>query len=78
MLLYMRDRKQQKIGRYTSKVGVVKKLKGVVSDDILFSFVDGDKEDTPKRIIRFIEEYPEWDDEKIAEAVINEEEELYE
>lgn len=70
MTLLMRDKEQKKIGKYAEKVEGIRRKKDNVSKDVLIDFYAVNVSDLDK-IIYFIDNKPEWDDEKIAEAVIN-------
>ena len=70
MTLLMRDKEQKKIGKYAEKVEGIRRKKDNVSKDVLIDFYAVNVSALDK-IIYFIDNKPEWDDEKIAEAVIN-------
>lgn len=72
MTLYMRDRENVKRGEYANKVAVVRKGKDEYDAEVLTKILKiTDKQ--LERIIYYIDNNPEWDNEDIAEAIINDE-----
>ena len=73
MTLLMRDKEQQKLGKYAAMVSIIRNRDDGVSDATLLKMLRIDK-GVFDRILTLIVEKPEWDDEEIADAVIAEEE----
>ena len=74
MTLLMRDKEKIKVGEYAKTVSALRTGRENVSDDILMKMfsLDGSQYE---RFILYIDKYPDWEDEDIAEAIINDEEE---
>ncbi|MBQ9518357.1 MAG: Rpn family recombination-promoting nuclease/putative transposase [Firmicutes bacterium] len=73
MTLLMRDKENEKLGKYAGKISALKKIRNVVGNETLIEIFDGKKE-VLDRVIFYIDTHPDWDDEEIADAVINDEE----
>ena len=85
MTLYMRDMENQKIGKeigekigkeigkFVDKISLIRGKKDKFDEDTLADLYDIDKEKC-RKIIFYIEEYPEMDDEEIAKVLFNIEE----
>lgn len=74
MTLLMRDKEQQKFGKYVDKVSVVRNSVDVVTDDILARQLGIDVT-VVEKIHEYINEHPDWDDEDIADELLEEEDE---
>lgn len=72
MTLFMRDKEQQKFGKYVDKVSVVRNSGNVVTNDILAKLLGIDVL-MVERIQSYISEHPDWDDEDIADELLEEE-----
>ena len=73
MTLLMRDKEQQKLGKYTDKVSAIRKNNNEIPRDVMIRILSLDSE-IYEKIIFYINNNPDWDDEEIADAVINDEE----
>ncbi len=73
MTLLMRDKEKEKLGKYTDRVSAIRRNRSVFPLNIFTDMFDM-SENEYKKIIFFIDSHPEWDDEEIADAVINDEE----
>ena len=74
MTLYMRDKEHEKFGKYVDKVSLIRKKKNSYDEDTLMDLYDVNKTEC-KKIIFYIDNYPEWDDEDIADKLLNDDEE---
>ena len=86
MTLYMRDMENQRIGqeigekigkeigKFAEKISSIRRKKGKFDEDTLVDLYDIDKERC-RKIIFYIEKYPEMNDEDIADKLLGEEEE---
>lgn len=72
MTLFMRDKEQQKFGKYVTQVSVVRNSGNVVTNDILAKQLGIDVLIVEK-IQNYISEHPDWDDEDIADELLEEE-----
>ncbi len=73
MKLSLRDREHEKLGKYSEKVSTIKKFRNVLDESNLLKVVDDD-EKIFSRIIYLIDNNPEYDDDEIAEKLLDEEE----
>jgi len=70
MTLYMRDRENQKIGRLADKISLIQSKKNKYDEDTLSDLYEISKIECQK-IIYYLNNYPELDDEEIAEKLLN-------
>jgi len=73
MKLSLRDREHERLGKYSEKVSTIKKFRNVLDESNLLKVVDDD-EKIFSRIIYLIDNNPEYDDDEIAEKLLDEEE----
>ena len=73
MTLYMRDQENKELGSYTKTVSLIRGKKGKCDEDTLADWYDIDKSLCHKIII-YIDNYPDMDDEDIADKLLNDEE----
>ena len=73
MTLHMRDKEHEKLGKYMDRVAFLRKCGDYVDKEILMSGF-GINSVILDKIFLLIRENPDWDDEKIAETIIFEEE----
>lgn len=71
MTLLMRDKEQQKLGKYSTIVSAIRLNRDIYSSKAFVNMFRISEEMYDK-IIYYIDSNPDWDDEDIAEAVINE------
>lgn len=74
MTLLMRDKENIKIGEYVDKIAAIREARNDVDRSILMRMFRLDDSEFDK-VILFIDEHPDWDNEDIAEAIINDTEE---
>ena len=74
MTLLMRDKENIKIGEYGDKIAAIREARNDVDRSILMRMFRLDDSEFDK-VILFIDEHPDWDNEDIAEAIINDTEE---
>ena len=74
MLLFMRDREQQKIGDIRRIITTIRKKMDSESEDYFVDLFDIERSQCQK-ILFYLNNKPDWDDQEIAEAIINEDEE---
>ena len=72
MTLLMRDKEQQKLGKYSEKVAMIRSNNGEVSNETMIKVLRINENDY-NRIMYFIDNHPDWDDEDVADAILNEE-----
>ncbi|MBR1445042.1 MAG: Rpn family recombination-promoting nuclease/putative transposase [Firmicutes bacterium] len=73
MTLYMRDKEHEKFGKYTKTISLIRKKKNSYDEDALMDLYDVNETEC-KKIIFYIDNYPEWDDEDIANKILNDDE----
>ncbi|MEE3485510.1 MAG: Rpn family recombination-promoting nuclease/putative transposase [Bacteroidales bacterium] len=71
MTLMMRDKQNKKLGRYESAVSCVRELYGEIDDSRIMSMAKITQEEYDA-ILRCITEHTDWDDEDIADWLIEE------
>jgi predicted transposase/invertase (TIGR01784 family) len=69
MTLLMRDKENIKIGEYVDKIAAIREARNDVDRSILMRMFRLDDSEFDK-VILFIDERPDWDNEDIAEAII--------
>lgn len=72
MTLFMRDKEHERFGKYVEKVSVVRNSGNEVGDIVLSKLL-GVEIEIIERIHDFICEHPDWDDEDIADELLEEE-----
>lgn len=73
MNLALSYKEHEKFGKYVDKVSVVRNSGDEITDDLLSRLL-GVETDTVSKIQGFIQEHPDWDDEDIADELLEEEE----
>ena len=66
----MRDKEQQRFGELKKSVTFIRRGRNVIDEDILLNTSDINR-DIFNKIVYLIDNNPEWNDEDIAEEVIN-------
>ena len=72
MTLFMRDKEQQRYGSLITQIASVRDSRGSVSDDLLKKILMLD-EGRFDRIVFYLNNNPEWDNEEVADAILEEE-----
>lgn len=70
MTLAMKISEEKEISSFARVVSIIRKRFGVVSDDTLIQILDIEKAQFD-RIVSMIQEFPDKDDEDIAEIIVN-------